>query len=135
MTVMLCIDGKNGVLFNHRRQSKDKALQEHILRLAGRNRLFMSPYSKKQFADTGPVQVIADEAYLNKAGEDDYCFVEGDDLSPYMEKIHTIILFKWNRVYPADTYFTLDISGWTKEETEDFPGNSHEKITKEIYRR
>lgn len=135
MTVMLCVDDKNGTFFNHRRQSKDRILQEHILKLAGPKRLWMSPYSKKQFADTGQIDVMADEEYLEKAGDEDLCFAEGDDLTPYVEKIDRIILFKWNRVYPADTYFTLDISGWTKEETEDFAGNSHEKITKEIYRR
>ena len=94
MIVISCIDDKNGVLFNHRRQSKDRILQEHILQLTGSGRLWMSPYSKKQFADTDLVHVMVDEAYLDKAGNDDYCFVEGDDLSLYREKIHTVILFK-----------------------------------------
>ena len=51
------------------------------------------------------------------------------------DRIEKVILFKWNRNYPADTFFSLDLSGYTLEKTEDFAGNSHEKITKEIYRR
>ncbi len=53
----------------------------------------------------------------------------------YEDRIEKVILFKWNRNYPADTFFSLDLSGYTLEKTEDFAGNSHEKITKEIYRR
>lgn len=135
MTVMLCVDDKNGMLFNHRRQSQDRILQQHILDLAGSHRLWMSPYSRKQFAETGSADVMEDEEYLDKAGSNDYCFVEDRDISPYAESIDTIILFRWNRIYPADTYFTLDISKWTKEKSEDFAGYSHKKITKEIYRK
>lgn len=135
MIVMLCVDDQNGMLFNRRRQSKDRILQQHVLRLVGQNRLFMSPYSKKQFTDTGVTEVVVDEDCLGKAQWDDYCFVEDKDVTPYKDQIDKIILFRWNRKYPADTFFTLDISSYTLEKTEDFAGNSHDKITKEIYRR
>ena len=43
-------------------------------------------------------------------------------------------MFRWNRDYPADTYFDLSLeSGWTRTETSEFAGSSHETITKEIY--
>lgn len=46
-------------------------------------------------------------------------------------------LFRWNRVYPADQYFdrSLLTCGWTLRETEEFPGFSHAKITKEVYKK
>ncbi len=135
MIVMLCVDDKNGMLFNRRRQSKDRVLQQHVLALAGSRRLFMSPYSRKQFTDTGSAEIIVDEAYLEKAEAGDYCFVEDGDVVSHADRIEKIILFRWNRNYPADTFFTLDLSGYILEKTEDFAGNSHEKITKEIYRR
>lgn len=135
MTVMLCVDDKNGMMFNHRRQSRDRVLQERILALAGMGRLWMSPYSRKLFADTGSAEVLVDEDFLEKARNGDLCFVEDRDLTPYEEKIERILLFRWNRVYPADLYFTLDLGKYTLEETEEFAGNSHEKITKEMYRR
>ena len=113
----------------------DCILQQHVLALAGSGRLWMSPYSRKQFADTGPAEIIADDAYLEKAETGDYCFVEDRDVAMYEDRIEKVILFKWNRNYPADTFFSLDLSGYTLEKTEDFAGNSHEKITKEIYRR
>lgn len=135
MIVMLCVDDKNGMLFNRRRQSKDRVLQQHVLALAGSSRLWMSPYSRKQFADTGLAEIIVDEAYLEKAETGDYCFVEDRDVIPYADRIEKVVLFRWNRNYPADTFFTLDLSRYTLEKSEDFAGNSHEKITKEIYRR
>ncbi|MFR4122966.1 MAG: hypothetical protein ACLT0W_12285 [Clostridium sp.] len=46
-----------------------------------------------------------------------------------------MILYKWNRVYPADQYFAMDLSGWKLVETVEFPGSSHEKITEERYER
>ena len=135
MIVMLCVDDKNGMLFNRRRQSKDRVLQQHVLALAGSRRLFMSTYSRKQFTDTGSAEIIVDEAYLEKAEAGDYCFAEDGDVVSHADRIEKIILFRWNRNYPADTFFTLDLSGYILEKTEDFAGNSHEKITKEIYRR
>lgn len=135
MTVMLCIDDKNGMMFNHRRQSRDRAVQEQILRQAGSGRLWMSPYSGKLFRDLGAAKILTDEAFLEKAQEGEFCFVEDRDLSPYKEKISRVIVFKWNRVYPADTFLTLDLGSYTLENTEEFAGNSHEKITKEMYRR
>jgi len=43
-----------------------------------------------------------------------------------------LILYRWNRTYPADLYFTLSLEGWTLERREEFAGSSHEKITKEV---
>lgn len=135
MTVMLCIDDRNGMMFNHRRQSRDRVLQEHIMNLVGNGRLRISPYSQKLFQDAGQAEIFADEDFLEKAQKGDFCFVEDKDISPYEEKIERLIIFRWNRVYPADTFFPLDLTRYILEETENFEGNSHEKITKEIYTR
>ena len=133
MIIIVCIDDNNGMMFHERRQSQDKILRKHILEMTGPNRLWMNEYSYRQFLDADPALLTIDQNFLDKAETGDYCFVENSDLSPYSEQIEKIILFHWNRSYPADLYFTLDISGWTLEETEEIAGYSHEKITKEIY--
>lgn len=137
MIVIVCVDDKYGVMYNHRRQSKDRVLQEHILNMVGSNKLWMNHYTKKQFVDTSldSVNVIIDEDFLKKAGNGDYCFVEDKDISSYLDNIEKIILFKWNRIYPSDVFFKLDKNLWSLKESEDFAGHSHEKITKEIYER
>ena len=135
MIVIVCMDNRKGMMFHHRRQSQDRILRKHILEMTGSNRLWMNEYSYRQFSDTDPERIHMDPDFLAKAGTGEYCFVEDSDLSPYTEEIEKVILFHWNRDYPADTYFTLDISGWTLEASEEIAGYSHEKITKEIYAR
>ena len=33
MIVITCLDQKNGMMFNHRRQSQDSVLREHVAKL------------------------------------------------------------------------------------------------------
>lgn len=133
MNIILCVDDARGMLFHHRRQSQDKVLRERILQLTAPHKLWMNTYSKKQFTESVQERIIVDDDFLSKAEDDDYCFVEDADISPYVRDIKKVILFQWNRCYPADTFFSLDLSMWTLQDTEDFTGHSHEKITKETY--
>ena len=76
-------------------------------------------------------QAAAD--FLEQAGEGEYCFVENTGLQAVEAKIEKIIVFWWNRHYPSDRKFDLDLSKWNKVSEEEFAGYSHEKITKEVY--
>lgn len=137
MIVILAIDDRRGLLFNGRRQSQDKRLRERILEITEGKVLWMNPYSQRQFGEgIFHSRAVVDEAFLSKAERGEYCFVENMELKPYLEKIERLILFKWNRSYPADRYLDIDLSDerWQLEEVQDFPGFSHEKITEEIYR-
>lgn len=136
MILILCVDDNNGMMFNHRRQSRDKVLSAHILNIVKNDPLWMNAYSASLF-NMNEANIIVDEAFLSQAGEGDYCFVENIDITPYEEKVEKIILYKWNRDYPDDFYFTLPLAehGWNLTETNDFAGYSHEKITEEIYTR
>nr|WP_297284102.1 ribonuclease Z [uncultured Agathobaculum sp.] len=135
MRVMLCLDDKDGMLFHQRRQSQDRVLRQHMLNLCGAQSLWLNAYSAGQFADQERARLRVDERFLALAGEGDYCFVEDQQIAPFEDRIEAIILFCWNRVYPADRYFdrSLLAYGWTLRETEEFPGFSHAKITKEVY--
>ena len=63
--------------------------------------------------------------------------MENVALSGYIEKIDKIIVYKWNRRYPADFYMDIPLikNGWQLVENYDFKGYSHEKITEEVYER
>lgn len=130
MDVMIVIDEKNGMMFNHRRQSRDKALCEKMINYAADRNIWMDPYSAKLFPEDC---VVADVDFLQKG---DLCFVETCDITPYLDKIEKLILFNWNRVYPADQFFTVDLNNqeWNIIKKEEFKGNSHDKITMEVYR-
>ena len=90
---------------------------------------------EKLFEEESSENLYVDEKFLEKAEEEDFCFVEGENLAGYEGKITEIVLYKWNRDYPADVFFEVDLSKWRLEERKDYSGYSHEKITKEIYNR
>jgi len=59
-------------------------------------------------------------------------FQELETLDTDDEQIEQFIIYRWNRVYPTDVSVEIGTE-WKLTETEEFPGFSHEKITKEIY--
>lgn len=133
MNIIVCIDEENGMLFNGRRQSKDRVLRVHASDLAG-GKLWMNSYTAKQFAEDG-CDIIADEAFMDNAPEDAWCFVENVDIKPYADKISRIAVYRWNRLYPSDVKFPMaDFAfRWTQVSCEEFAGSSHERITQEVY--
>jgi len=132
MTVIVCVDDDNGMMFNHRRQSQDKLLRERVISHLKGYSHWMNIYSAEQFSDYAD-SITVDDAFLQKAAPDDYCFVEDQNLTSYLPNINRVILYKWNRSYPSDLKFELPLSGWTLLSSIEFPGSSHEKITEEIY--
>jgi hypothetical protein len=121
------------MLFNGRRQSKDRILRNHAREVAGSS-LWMNGYTAKQFQEDG-CDVIVDEEFLRNAPEDAWCFVENVDLKPYMDKISRVAVYYWNRLYPSDVKFPMAdfASRWTLVSREEFAGSSHERITQEVY--
>lgn len=136
MIVCIPLDDNNGMLFNNRRQSQDKVLREHLLKECEGNILWMNEYSSKQFEVPLPENIVVDEEFLDKASEEAYCFVENMSLVKYTDRINRIIIFRWNRTYPADMYFDIPLAEgkWSIISSEDFEGFSHKVITKEVFK-
>lgn len=130
MHVIVCLDDRQGMLFHKRRQSRDKNLINDVWELT--KELWISPFSESLFSDASD-KIRSDEDYLKKAGKGEFCFVEADQVLPYIEKLEQIIVYKWNRHYPADFKFDVPLEQWKLVEQKEFVGTSHEKITREIY--
>lgn len=131
MQVIITVENRNGMLFNHRRVSRDQKVSERILAYCKEKKLWMNAYSAKLFENNPQIRVS--ETFLEQ--KDAICFVEDQDVTPYLPEIDTIILFHWNRDYPADFVFTVDLSEWNRIHQEEFAGKSHEKITMEVYKK
>ena len=134
MKVIVCVDDNGGMMFNHRRVSKDRNVCADIGADLGGRLLYTSEYSRSLFVENR-IPFIATDGFLDDATADDVCFVEDRCLSEYAHKIDELTVYRWNRRYPSD--LKLDVVpenlGLTLKETKEFAGYSHEKITKETY--
>ena len=136
MTVFLCTDDRGGMLFNKRRQSRDFAVIADIAKSVGDKILYISYFSENLLSES-EISVISVPDPLTAAGDGSCVFIENLHISDFIHKIDTLVIYRWNKKYPYD--FSLDIEpkecGYTLSETYDIVGKSHEKITKEIYRK
>lgn len=130
MTLVVCLDDNLGMMFNHRRQSRDRILIADLLAHVGDRRLVVSPYSAPLFPADAPNVTVAEDP-CTAAGEEDFAFVED---TPISGNPSGMILYRWNRIYPADRHFKGDMTGFLLSETIEFVGSSHEKITKEVWK-
>jgi len=130
LRVYVCLDDRNGLRFNKRRQSRDAAVLEDIRsRLTGD--LLIEPYSEKLIREAEiPCQLYPEGSATDFFAED----VPSEDILAQTERI---VIYRWNRHYPADVHWNPDLAnlGFSLTETTEFPGTSHEKITREVYER
>lgn len=133
MNIIICIDKNNGMAFMGKRQSMDRVLREKVLEITDGSRLLMNSYSAKQFENME--NIVVDDDFLNNAAQGDFCFVEDREVTT--ENVESFYVFNWNRMYPGDLFFSVDLKaeGFKKIKKEDFQGSSHDKITLEIYSR
>lgn len=132
MRVAICVDDAYGMLFNKRRQSRDSKLCEDLLKEAA-GKLVIRPFSKLLFEGCEDVEIKEDPLQIKSRRA--LFFVEDLPLAPMAERIEEMIIYKWNRRYPADTRLDLLPGDMDMKlaQTLDFKGSSHEKITKERY--
>ena len=132
MIAVICIDDRGGMSFNRRRQSQDRLLRQDLLREAGSRPVWMSGYSLRPFPSP-PANLRPAEDFYRRAGAGELCFFENTDPVPHLASAEGLILYHWNRVYPSDLRLPLPLEGWTMSRREEFPGSSHERITKEVF--
>ena len=133
MTLYFCLDDRGGMLFNHRRQSRDAAVLDDIRsRISGD--LWIDPISCK-LMERAEIPWTAAPEEITEPVENAHFFVESRQPGDWISFADTVVCYRWNRHYPADLYFDADLTamGFTLAETVDFPGKSHENITREVY--
>lgn len=132
LTLYVCLDDRNGLLFNKRRQSRDIRVLEDI-GASFSGELLIGAYSEKLIKEAGiPCRVVSEEEI-----SDGHYFAEALPTDSMVANTGTLVIYRWNRHYPADTRWDAfpEELGFSLAETTEFPGKSHEKITKEVYTR
>ena len=69
MNIIVCLDDKNGMMFNKRRQSQDKLLRSDIKELVKSKILYMNNYSYKLYKDIDDGNIKVYEDFLNECNE------------------------------------------------------------------
>lgn len=133
MNVFVCVDSNFGMLFNSRRQSRDRRVCEDMLNESSPEPLYISEFSKSLFLEGENIKTV--NSALEACPENGFCFVENEDAGKYLNKINTLTVYCWNRDYPKDESlsFLPEKCGFSLKESVEFKGSSHEKITKEVW--
>lgn len=132
MKLVICLDEKNGINFNKRRQTMDIRQREDLLKLVDGEKLFLKKYSYDLYKDMS----FNFEVVEKFGDEEGYYLFEEKVPSEFLEKVDTLICYFWNRRYPFDdTFNEHNSSNWIEVERKSFDGYSHEEITRVIYKR
>ena len=138
MILAVCLDNSGGMAFCGRRQSRDRMQRQALLEWCRERKLWMNSASAALFdgAEEQAAITVAED-FLERCGPEEVCFVEDRDIAPWAEAAEAIIVYRWNRDYPATVRCTVDLTGapWHLTGRREFPGSSHETITEEIYTR
>lgn len=112
-----------------------KVALQKIMDMTAGSTLWVNEYSAPLLSEFAVPQLCVDADFLSKAGIGEFCLVENVDVMPYLPFIEKVILFHWNRAYPSDVRFPINLrSGkWTLQSAEDFVGSSHNPITMEVF--
>ena len=148
MILVVCVDDGMGMMFNKRRQSKDAKVREDMLAmLSAEKKLFVTPYTARQFlpeeqerlavCEDGAAGICfdGDVSTRDVLTAEVVFFVEDTDVTGLEDVTEQVVLYRWNRAYPSDVKFTFDLSGYELISSEDFVGNSHPEMKKEVYRK
>ena len=143
MKLVLCTDSRYGYSFNHRRQSSDIEMRRDMIRRLGTeaDRIFVNAYTERSLLKDG---CFSDEeaarrkdgpspsgrAFLEtaeKAGG--WAFAENVDLKGCLHCIDELLLYIWDKRYPADYTFPAELlSSFRLEEEAQLKGRSHDVI-------
>ena len=135
MKIIVCLDDYGGMTFNFRRQSRDRVLIDDVMSDNVGEKLYILEYSEILFEGyVGGYEIVDD---LSAVPDDGVCFVETVDVKPYIDRISEVTVYNWNRVYPRDLVFDIDLEkeGFSLMSSREFQGYSHENIRKEVYQR
>ena len=96
MKLIVCLSDDGGMMFNRRRQSRDRVLIADMIDQTQGAPLWVSSYSAPLFGEDCPhLHVDAHPASAAKPG--DYCFVENTPLPQNLDEVEELILYRWNR--------------------------------------
>lgn len=124
MKIAICVDDRMGMSFNNRRQSRDRAVYEDMIAEGG-GIMAVTPFSQRLFKNDPRVRLYSPDEPTS------LLFLEYGDCSDY--PFTELILYFWNRLYPADKFLNIDLGKFQLTETLELSSPTHKCITKRRY--
>jgi hypothetical protein len=113
------------MMFNHRRCSRDRAVIADILSMYPPADLCVSTYSAPLFEGA---RIVCDSAEAKNS----VLFLEDLPLLPAIDQAQKLIIYRFDRTYPADVRLESP-QGFSLAESSTYSDFSHDKITREVY--
>ena len=143
MKVIFVLDQKNGMMFNHRRQSFDQAIIKKVAKDVNEveGRLWLSDYSKELFASYDVNMMLLEEFDLTAINDNDVVYVENIDVdleAMIADKEMSVELnfYRWDKVYPSDKKMTFTkelLDAFFVKDSYALSGETHDVISVEIW--
>ena len=132
MVIVACIDKSGNIALNTNGQLNHIIFWVRLKVVSNEALLYMNFNSSRQFGYY-PMKMIDDD-FLDIAGEDSYCFVEDTDITPYIDRIDKIILYKWNKKFSSKFEFDKSIlDNFSVVSKKSFYGEPFLKISEIVY--
>ena len=127
MNVIVCLSNDNGLLFNDRRVSKDINIFNDIFKYT--NTLYVDKFSMDMI-DYYNLNDKVKVFNINDVEKGAYYF---NEVFTNINNVEKLIVYSFNRSYPHDLDFNIN-DNLILDNEEDLIGNSHDVITKRVYR-
>lgn len=129
MKVIVCVENNYGISLFGKRLSFDRIVFEKIKKITKHSKLYSKKESNRILCEHDVSHEIIDD--FNNVSLEDFIFLEFESLP--MDKIEEIYIFHWNRKYPSNLKFNVDLTNYNLIEREEFKGYSHELVRMEKY--
>ena len=126
------LDDKNAVTFAGKRQSKDIKVAQKMCEFMSGTPLAIKAKSANFFEGVD-IPLVTVDNFVDCREDTPTAFCEEIPSQEVLDNALVLIVFRWNRNYPSLTNERLNLDGYSKTFVEEFAGNSHEKITVEVY--
>ncbi len=135
ISVAVCLDDELGMMFYGRRQTRDRVLCREFLDSVNGRKIYVNSFSSVLFPDAANL-IISDNP-LEECEGGGVVFAENLDIKAHLPDINEFIIYRWNRSYPSDKKFDINLENEKFNLTSiiEFEGSSHGNIRKEIYKR
>ena len=138
ISFIVCIEDRYGISFNKRLIGRDKFVDEYLEEKLTKSKVF-ADQNYINYVKNCRIKNIKDQRIsdLVNSKEEITIFCSSKESLEYLENADEIVIFYWNRRYPADLYLDYDIVAndyCLSERVEDIEGSTH-ILTKEIWRK